>query len=589
MSLVFFKEESDGVLGKKIDGIKPDEDSDLGEISLPKTGFIEGVVKKSEEDNIGIEVFIPGTSFSAITNKEGQFTISHVPPGTWEVHTLHDAYESFIWEKVTVKSSSTTTLDRAWIVPASGAQCRLFINEGSKQTTQAEVSLSIYYSKDSILYKVAEEPDFINKEWKPIPKGNPFTISYTLPALGDHTLYLTVQDQNGSQSSPMSADIAYISGSMNNSNDNQSSSTSKEKLEVYIRKPYLALGNTHSCLLTSDGTVKCWGDNRKGQLAHKEGDDYASPKVVTGIYEEVASIDAVGDYTCVLTFQGAIKCWGKVPFEETSSDSLGRENLYLPRLLKGMDSNIRAYTLGNSHLCIRNLAQEIFCMGSNLLGQLGDGTTTTSSSPVKVIDLIENPSQLAIGELHTCILLGVGHATCWGDNQIGQLGIPTVTGTNKAKNINSQKALGITAAGRHTCMYFFYEGISCWGENIHGQLGNGSTTQSNTPVASAVSDSVVQASTSTGHTCALLKSGEIECWGDNSHGQIGVTGGGKVLSPTKVEGLTGSTPKQVATGLNHSCVLYEDESVECWGANANEQLGDGTNNSSYSPVKVNGL
>jgi hypothetical protein len=64
------------------------------------------------------------------------------------------------------------------------------------------------------------------------------------------------------------------------------------------------------------------------------------------------------------------------------------------------------------------------CWGLNIFGQLANGSTVNSSVPVPVSG-ITNATAVAIGDQHTCALLGGGSVHCWGSNNYGQLGIGT--------------------------------------------------------------------------------------------------------------------------------------------------------------------
>lgn len=90
------------------------------------------------------------------------------------------------------------------------------------------------------------------------------------------------------------------------------------------------------------------------------------------------------------------------------------------------------------------------------------------------------------------------------------------------------------------------------------------------------------------HTCALFSNQTVECWGSNGYSQLGDgTLASKSNIPVPVLGLTSVTA--ITAGYNHTCALLADSTVKCWGDNSYGQLGDGTNTKRNVPVFVLGI
>jgi hypothetical protein len=139
--------------------------------------------------------------------------------------------------------------------------------------------------------------------------------------------------------------------------------------------------------------------------------------------------------------------------------------------------------------------------------------------------------------------------------------------------------------------------IACWGANGGGELGNGKETnlESNpTPTMVSGIDTATQVSLGNGHTCAVLENGEAKCWGGNYFGQLG-DGTPEphqqvATEPQSVSGL--DDVKSIAAGGAVTCALLTDGHIDCWGADYNGQLGDGSlsaRGEQDTPIAVSGI
>ena len=300
-------------------------------------------------------------------------------------------------------------------------------------------------------------------------------------------------------------------------------------------------------------------------------------------------------------------------------------------------SGVTAIAAGDLHTCALMSDRSVKCWGSNLEGQLGDGTITSKSYPAKVSG-INTATQLA-ASYHTCAILSDNTTQCWGRGDSGQLGDNNSTGSRTpvvvsglgpAKSIdvsiqNSCAVLtdnttmcwgnnyygsyfgstpssvaGITSAqavatgASHTCVLLNDQTVQCWGSNYEGQLGNGTTNVSSTPVTvSGISTATAIAVSGSyfGHSCALLSDNTIKCWGYNLQGQLGDGTTVDKSTPVTVSGISTATSVSVGGGSEegHSCALLSNNSVKCWGNNDYGQLGDGTTTDRSTPVLVSGI
>jgi hypothetical protein len=204
-----------------------------------------------------------------------------------------------------------------------------------------------------------------------------------------------------------------------------------------------------------------------------------------------------------------------------------------------------------------------------------------------VVGLESGITAIAAGRHHTCALTGAGAVKCWGYNYYGQLGDGTTTTRTTPVRVAGLDS-GVTAIGagvHHTCA-MTTEGGRCWGYNGYGELGDGTRTSRSTPVdILGLDDSLTVLTAGFDHTCALTSTGAVKCWGRNNWGQLGDGTGWDRLAPVDVLGLSGGAIG-VAAGENHACAVTSNGDVQCWGDNRNGQLGNGTNTLPWKPVEV---
>jgi alpha-tubulin suppressor-like RCC1 family protein len=186
----------------------------------------------------------------------------------------------------------------------------------------------------------------------------------------------------------------------------------------------IAAGGLHTCALTSAGGVKCWGGNASGQVGDgtsgKDNQLRIVPQDVQGLQSGVVSIVAGLFHTCALTTSGGVKCWG-----ENHSGQLGdgtQTGRGTPADVTGLTLGVVAITAGMHHTCAVTATGEVKCWGYNLAGQIGDGSQLDRFTPTSVAGLGTTAKAVAAGSYHTCALTTGGAIRCWGAGGDGQLG-----------------------------------------------------------------------------------------------------------------------------------------------------------------------
>lgn len=404
----------------------------------------------------------------------------------------------------------------------------------------------------------------------------------------------------------------------------------------------LAVGLYHACALLADGTVKCWGFNNHGQLGDGSTTDRSTPVLVSGL-GNVMDITAGESFTCALLSDKTVRCWGdnasgqlgdgstvssSTPSSISSTDlsdvsmisagyqsvcaifgtnddlkcwgrnhrgqlGLGNTtNSSLPLPVNGM-SHLKAVSAGEAYTCAVKLNGDAYCWGYNQDGELGDGTTMDTDVPGS--SFLSGVSALATGHWNTCALMNDATAKCWGNNSAGQLGSGDFTGFTSPQTVLglsgiAELSLGGPDVNTSVCARLNDKTITCWGSDSQGQLGDGNLKEITNPVkVSLLSSNAVGLGTGIDHSCALLSDKSIECWGDNWFGQLGAglpMGIENLVydKPQKILGI--SNAEKITLGSYHTCALLEDTTVKCWGFNDYGQLGIGNTDDQNTPQTV---
>jgi alpha-tubulin suppressor-like RCC1 family protein len=253
-----------------------------------------------------------------------------------------------------------------------------------------------------------------------------------------------------------------------------------------------------------------------------------------------------GTTYCAITTDDALRCWGQNFAGELGLGNKGNGVGDAPGELPKSDLPVGFSPVqvvhGNQHTCVRSAAGKVRCWGGNSFGQLGYGNT---------VDLGDNPGELPTADVnvggtaidlsagleHNCVILNTGAVRCWGNNDLGQLGLgnKTVIGNGPGEMPPASVNLGglatqLATGEAHTCALLDNGKVRCWGENNFGQLGLGNTkTIGDGPGEMPPADTqlgalalAIYGGTNANHHCVLLAGSQLRCWGLNSAGQLGI-------------------------------------------------------------------
>jgi alpha-tubulin suppressor-like RCC1 family protein len=356
----------------------------------------------------------------------------------------------------------------------------------------------------------------------------------------------------------------------------------------------VAAGGSHTCVRRSGGSVSCFGYNNAGQLGigSIDGMSYSTPQPVMGITNatEIAANFIAGPladaHTCAVRSTGAVACWGDNAYGQLGNGSTMDSGT---PVAVSMLTGATAVAVGAYHTCAIAMGS-VYCWGRNNGGQLGanPATVTQSTTPL-VVAGISMATSIAAGATHTCAVHGTGSVSCWGAGTSGQLGHGMFTNSFTAVATGITDALTIKGGGgvSHTCAIRLGGAVSCWGSNFNGQLGDGTMTSRSSPAAVPGLVDAVQLDVGSAHSCALRATGRLLCWGDNTYGRLG---DGTITSsptPRTVVGL--SSMANIEAGGNHTCGRRTSGETFCWGRNMVGELGVAAPAQSSSPLRIAGL
>lgn len=377
----------------------------------------------------------------------------------------------------------------------------------------------------------------------------------------------------------------------------------------------IAAGHRHTCMRLADRSVWCWGANESGQVQPGVTDHPVARPARTPLPADAVAVRAGERHTCALTSDGRVTCWGTPADGRLGTDATSLEPAR--QLVPGL-TQARGLAVGTAHACAVTTGGRVYCWGRNRGSALGSGEIGPPSSPDEAqVAGLDDAASVVAGDDFACARRSSGTVACWGRNDDGQLGDGTRVGRRQARDVQGltnvthlaagadyacavtqgrvlcwgdghgprpQPVAGlrdmafVTAGRQHACALDRRGSAWCWGDNAYLQLGNATPGRSPQPVRVDGLPPVSTIAAGAHHTCAATPAGVVYCWGRNSNGQIGNAAGARELEtplsrPQRVQRVEDATA--LALGDEHSCALRRTGAVACWGRNQRGQLGAG--------------
>jgi alpha-tubulin suppressor-like RCC1 family protein len=365
----------------------------------------------------------------------------------------------------------------------------------------------------------------------------------------------------------------------------------------------LATGYSHNCAIQKNQTISCWGSNQYGQLGSDQYGvyDYSSPLYDVDLPQGTVpiSVTAGWEFTCAILSGTSTDayCWGRgqngrLGNGDDSDSSIPADKVGIPGDAYPVD-----ISSGYEHSCLVSQDGDVYCWGSNSHGQLGNGTSGGYSSTAGIVNGPNvDYTSVAVGEHHSCALTTEDDLYCWGHNGQGQLGDGTWSSSATPVLVSGSitwKSVVPNGMAGHSCAISSSDELYCWGSNGEGQLGDGSYSPANTPqlvqLQSSATSKVVDASVgSFGTSCAFLEDSSTYCWGINARGNLGDGTWQHSTTPVSVSLPEGSEVLEISSGREHSCVLLESDQIMCWGIGNWGVIGNGKYDDAGHPNYVSG-
>ena len=375
-------------------------------------------------------------------------------------------------------------------------------------------------------------------------------------------------------------------------------------------------GYLNGFAIRSDGALFGWGFNEYGKIGAGSGsgavNSYISP-VQIGTSSWTA-VSALTEYSYAIRSDGALFGWGRNDSSNSLGDIfIGHAHRSSPVLLgsgtrlKSVPAPIQILSGSWTSIASGNnttgfvQSNQIYMMGGNEPGKLGDGTSIHRSSPVIITSPNDSTPQLFtgygsgnkarqfdLGISHTAIIRSDGTLWMQGLNTTGQLGVNNVTDPGGAVQVGTLSDWNVVSCGIDHTLAIKTDGtLWSWGVNDHGQLGDISTAHRSSPVQVGTDTNWRYICAGSKMSGALTVDNKLYLWGRNNYGQIG--DGTIVHRSSPVQIGSEAWSKFVAFNRGDAQSSYAIDiggNLFAWGEDTANSLGVTSTAHRSSPVQV---
>jgi alpha-tubulin suppressor-like RCC1 family protein len=344
----------------------------------------------------------------------------------------------------------------------------------------------------------------------------------------------------------------------------------------------VALGRFHTCAI-KDGRLACWGSNDMGQLGAIGIDSNCIDEdllvACTSTPREVAPgtawsrITAGDHHSCAIRDDGSLWCWGRQLGNAAVDDVCGADARPCQRTPKqvGTATDWLSVSAGFGFTCGIRAPGTLWCWGSNYGGGLGLGDPSVAHDEPTQVGADEGWSAVSAAGFHTCALRADGSASCFGENDSGQLGNGTLASSFTPVPV-AGSWLAIDTGSDVSCGLDAERTLACWG---YGACLSGDCSPTPQPFVEGSDWRVIGQGLDA--PCAIDGAGHAQCWDDLS------------LTPDPGEETGVGAWARAGLGVGfHMCMVAEAGQLFCWGENTMGQTGSTPISSGFpaSPTEI---
>ena len=379
-----------------------------------------------------------------------------------------------------------------------------------------------------------------------------------------------------------------------------------DKVPYDLELTEISAGMNFTVAIDKKGKLWAWGNNEYGQLGTEEEGNKAVPTEVKVINEDGSEVTkftkiSTGDtHTMAIDGKGNLWTWGnndkgQLGYATTDATSSNPQRVIITKeitteyydessnLVQEQEIVERKFiqvSAGGSHSMAIDEDGNLWVWGDNTYGQIGNGSTTSSTTPVQItLSAEETFRQVSAGQYHSMAIDVNGNLYAWGYNRYGQVG--NATTTNKNVPVQIKKGLTfrkISAGESHSLAIDMSGNLWAWGLNNYGQVGNKSTTNRTSPVQIKKGLFFTEISAGASHSMAVDDEGQLWAWGNNENARLGDPSLGiDQMAKEPIDIKYGTIFTKIAAGGAHSFGLDTERTLWGWGENEFGQVGSGTN------------
>lgn len=255
---------------------------------------------------------------------------------------------------------------------------------------------------------------------------------------------------------------------------------------------------------------------------------------------------------------GKLFAWGYVPYWGQPDSPTQVDN-----------RDWKSVSGGNDHVLVISESGELFAIGDNTYGQIGDGTNAAKSS-LTLVGSQYRWKAVSAGFGFSVAITEDGDLYSWGRNHQGQLGNGTTTNSNSPSKVGTSKWQVVSSHFSNTLAIRDDGKVFAWGNNTYGQIGDGTATVRTSPAQVGNS---TWASVGCGGlvSFAIRDDGKLFAWGYNGYGAYGTGSFSQSSTPAQI---SNDTWKSVCSGGYHSLAIRSDSRLFAAGLNVAGQLGN---------------